>query len=111
MQAVADYDGDEITKLGLRILVLTFVRTGELWFAKWSEFENLDGDEPLSPIPAERMKLRRPHLVPLPHRAVAALGALRKLTGQKPVLFCAAAHNRKTTDAADGLPHVKDRPV
>jgi integrase len=87
MQALAAYDGDEITKLGLTILVLTFVRTGELRFAKWSEFENLDGTEPLWRIPAERMKLRRPHLVPLSSQAVSALKALRKLTGKKPVLF------------------------
>jgi integrase len=84
---LADYDGDEITKLGLRILILTFVRTGELRFAKWSEFENLDGREPLWRIPAERMKLRRPHLVPLSPQAASALGGLRKLTGKRPLLF------------------------
>jgi integrase len=87
MDALSKYDGDEVTKLGLRILILTFVRTGELRFARWSEFEKLDGTEPLWRIPAERMKLRRPHLVPLSAQAVTSLQALRKLTGKKPVLF------------------------
>jgi integrase len=87
MDALAGYDGDEITKLGLRILILTFVRTGELRFAKWSEFEDLEGPAPLWRIPAERMKLRRPHLVPLSRQVVSALVALRKLTGQGPLLF------------------------
>jgi integrase len=87
MRALSGYDGDEVTKLGLKILILTYVRTGELRFAKWSEFENLDGSDPLWRIPAERMKLRRPHLVPLSSQAVSALEALRKLTGKKPVLF------------------------
>jgi integrase len=87
MQALADYDGDEITKLGLKVLILTYVRTGELRFARWSEFENLDGDDPLWRIPAERMKLRRPHLVPLSSQAVSELKVLRKLTGKKSVLF------------------------
>lgn len=87
MRALSNYDGDELTKCGLRLLILTFVRTGELRFAKWSEFENLDGTDPLWRIPAERMKLRRPHLVPLSRQAVSTLQLLRKLTGKKTVLF------------------------
>ena len=86
MDALASYDGDEITKLGLRILILTFVRTGQLRFAKWSEFENLEGLEPLWRVPAERMELRRPHLVPLSRHAALALVALRRLTGRGPLL-------------------------
>jgi integrase len=87
MQALSAYEGEQITKLGLRLLVLTFVRTGELRFAKWCEFENLEGAEPIWRIPAERMKLRRPHLVPLSLQAVSALSELRKLSGKTPVLF------------------------
>jgi integrase len=80
--ALERYDGEATTKLALKLLILTFVRTGELRFAKWSEFENLDGKEPLWRIPAERMKLRRPHLVPLAPQAVLLLTTLRKLTGK-----------------------------
>lgn len=77
MEALTAYKGEVETKLALRFLIFTFVRTGELRFAKWSEFENLDGADPLWRIPAERMKLRRPHLVPLSPSAVAVLEKLR----------------------------------
>lgn len=87
LEALANYDGDEIIKLGLRNVILTFVRTGELRFAKWSEFEKLEGREPLCRIPAEPNEIASPHLVPLSSQTVYALGALRKLTGKKPVLF------------------------
>jgi integrase len=82
MKKLSRYTGDPITRLGVRILILTFVRTGELRFAKWSEFEHLDGPGALWRIPAERMKLRRPHLVPLAPQAVSVLLELRKLTGK-----------------------------
>ena len=87
MIALSDYDGEQTTKLALRLLIHTFVRTGELRFAKWNEFEDLDGPEPLWRIPAERMKLRRPHLVPLSPQAVASLESLHSLTGRKAHLF------------------------
>jgi integrase len=68
-----EYQGDDVTKLALRLTLLTFVRTSEVRFAKWSEFEDLDGPAPLWRIPAERMKMRRPHLVPLAPQAVEIL--------------------------------------
>lgn len=81
--ALEVYDGDVITKLGLKLLLLTFVRTSELRFACWSEFEGLDQAEPLWRIPASRMKMRRDHLVPLAPQAVAVISDLRKLTGNR----------------------------
>ena len=51
MNALESYDGDVVTKLGLKLLMLTFVRTAELRFARRSEFEELDGDNPLWRIP------------------------------------------------------------
>lgn len=72
------YDGSLQTKLAIRFLLLTFVRTGELRGAKWSEF-NLDKAE--WRIPAERMKMRDPHIVPLSRQAVAVLKELQLLTG------------------------------
>jgi integrase len=76
------YEGEDTTKLALRLILLTFVRTSEVRFAKWSEFEDLDGPEPLWRIPAERMKMRRPHLVPLAPQAVEVLRELRRWAGQ-----------------------------
>lgn len=82
MRALERYDGDDITKLGLKLAIYTLVRTAEVRFAQWKEFENLEGDEPLWRIPKERMKMRRAHLVPLSPQAVEALLKLRKLTGK-----------------------------
>jgi integrase len=86
-KALESYDGDIVTKLALKLTVLTFVRTGEIRFAKWSELENMEGREPLWRISADRMKMRRPHLVPLAPQAVAVLDELRRYTARSPYLF------------------------
>jgi integrase len=59
------------------MIVLTFVRTGELRAARWSEFDDLTGTEPLWRIPAERMKMKREHFVPLAPQVVTLLRQLR----------------------------------
>jgi integrase len=87
MSRLSTYDGDEMTRLALRLLILTFVRTGELRFAKWAEFENLGSKDALWRVPKERMKLRRPHLVPLAPQSVAILQALEKISGKGEYLF------------------------
>jgi integrase len=87
MVALEAYDGDVATKLGLKLLILTFVRTAELRFARWPEFEGIESREPLWRIPADRMKMRRAHLVPLAPQAVSILSALRKITGRSVMLF------------------------
>jgi integrase len=81
LKALESYDGDERTKLALKLMVLTFARTSELRASSWREIEDLEGDEPLWRIPAERMKMRREHIVPLAPQAVAVLRALRALPG------------------------------
>lgn len=81
------YDGELQTQLGLELIILTFVRTGELRVAEWKEFEDLDGKAPIWRIPAERMKMRTEHLVPLSKPAIAVLKRLKVLTGSKKVLF------------------------
>jgi integrase len=72
------------TRLALRLMMLTFVRTSELIEAEWSEF---DLDAASWEIPKERMKRRRPHLVPLSKQAVRALRELHALTGNNRYLF------------------------
>ena len=69
------------------LVLLTFVRTAELRFATWSEFEDLEGENPIWRIPAERMKMRRAHLVPLSKQAVAVLAKIRSLALGSPYLF------------------------
>jgi len=89
LKALEAYDGDQRTRLALRLMVLTFARTTELRAARWSEIENLAGSEPLWRIPAERMKMKREHIVPLAPQAVAVLRELRALPGSdaSPFLF------------------------
>ena len=80
-----DKDGGyRTTVLALRLMALTYVRTVELRKAHWCEF---DPDNAIWIIPAERMKMRQPHIVPLSKQAVTALKELRKLTGGGEVLF------------------------
>jgi len=85
------YGGYLGTKIALRLLLLTFVRTAELRKSEWGEFD-LDGSRfslggPTWVIPAERMKMRKMHLVPLSRQAVAALEELRTLSGNQAHLF------------------------
>jgi len=89
LSALAVYDGEPRTRLALRLTVLTFARTTELRAARWSEFENLAGNEPLWRISAERTKMKREHIVPLAPQAVAVLRELRALPGSEnsPFLF------------------------
>jgi integrase len=70
----------------LRLLVLTATRSGEARGARWDEFSGLDGDDPRWSISAERMKMARPHVIPLPKQAVAILREMPKVEGS-PLLF------------------------
>jgi len=67
------YDGSHFVRLALQMMAIVFVRTGELIPAQWSEF---DRREKLWSIPAERMKMRRPHVVPLSRQLLAVLDEL-----------------------------------
>lgn len=75
------------TRIALLLTIYTLVRTNETRFAKWSEFENLEGKEPLWRIPPERMKMRSEHLVPLAPSVVSMLAELRALGFAGPHLF------------------------
>jgi integrase len=81
LRAIEAYNGDPRTRLALRLMVLTFARTTELRAAQWAEFENLDERNALWRIPADRMKMKREHIVPLAPQAVAVLRELRALLG------------------------------
>jgi integrase len=86
LRAIDGYRGQPATECALRLLPLVFTRTGELRLARWEEFD-LDGKEPIWRIPAERMKSREPHLVPLSKQAVALLEALKPITGPEGLVF------------------------
>lgn len=73
-----------VTRLALRLLVLTFVRPGELRGARWKEF-NLKAKQ--WRIPAERMKMRAPHIVHLSPQAISVLKELKPQSGKSEYLF------------------------
>jgi integrase len=81
------YDGEPRTRLAIQLVVLTLLRTNEVRFGAWEEVEGLDGDSPLWRIPAERMKARREHLVPLAPQAVAILKALKEMSFSSSFMF------------------------
>jgi len=75
---------ENVTKHSIKLLMLTFVRTGELIGAKWEEI-NWDKEE--WHIPKERMKMKRPHVVPLSSQALAILKQVQDQTGDKEHIF------------------------
>jgi integrase len=79
LRAIDSYQGSFVTQCALRLAPMLFVRPGELRQAEWSEID-LDAGE--WNIPATRMKMRQPHLVPLPRQAVELLRELHLLTGR-----------------------------
>jgi integrase len=95
------------TKFALRLLALTAVRPGEIAGARWDEFEDLDGPEPLWRIPAARMKgdtTRKmeeggDHLVPLARQSVEVLDALRTVTGRFDLMFPSERHFHRQMSA------------
>jgi integrase len=79
LRAIDDYEGFFIIKCALRLAPLVFVRPGELRKAQWRE---IDFDKAEWRIPAERMKMREQHIVPLSRQAVEILRELEPLTGR-----------------------------
>ncbi|POE18599.1 integrase [Pectobacterium odoriferum] len=84
LRALSTYSGSKITQLATRILMLTGVRTIELRQAEWKEF---DFEKGLWEVPKERMKMRRPHLVPLSDQVIDALQQLYAVTGRYNLVF------------------------
>ena len=76
----------------MQLLALTFVRTGELIGAKWDEI-NWEREE--WHIPKERMKMKRPHVVPLSKQSLDILRELRTQTGDRENIFHSPASKSK----------------
>lgn len=84
LRAFDEYDGSFITKCALKLTPLVFVRPGELRQAKWTEINFEDKEWR---IPAERMKMRVMHIVPLSRQAIEILQELQPFTGKSDFLF------------------------
>lgn len=84
LSSLASYSGSMLVKLAMRLLILTGTRPGELRQAEWAEF---DFDNALWEIPAVRMKMRRPHMVPLPDQAITILKQIQPISGRYQFVF------------------------
>lgn len=92
------YSGNLETRVAIKLMILTFLRTNELRWARWEEF---DFDAKEWRVPSERMKgtldqkaSGAPHIVPLARQTIALLEQLRPLTGQYPLLFPGTKNKR-----------------
>ncbi|HEP0604800.1 tyrosine-type recombinase/integrase [Raoultella ornithinolytica] len=84
LRALSEYSGSTITRNATRLLMLTGLRTIELRASEWID---IDFDKGVWNIPAERMKMRRPHLVPLSSQVRELLEEIHQLTGRGKYVF------------------------
>jgi integrase len=80
LRAIDDYDGNYVTQYALKLAPHVFVRPGELRHAEWQE---IDFEAALWTIPAGKMKMRKPHRVPLSSQALELFGHLRAIVGDR----------------------------
>ena len=95
------------TALAMKFIILTFVRTSELRFADWDEFD-IDSSVPLWVIPAERMKMRKTHHVPLSSQAVNILKEMQVFSGPDGYVF-PQFYNRKKPMSENTLLYFSNR--
>jgi integrase len=84
LRSIEVYQGTHITRLAIKLLALTFVRTTELIGARWEEF---DLEARRWNVPASRMKMKTPHIVALSSQAIEVLELLRSLARSDELLF------------------------
>ncbi len=84
LKAINRYEGHERTRLALHLMSLTFLRTGELIGARWSEFDLVSKRWT---VPAARMKMPAPHIVPLAQQTLEVLQALKRAGTGDELLF------------------------
>lgn len=92
LRRIEVYQGSSVTRLAMKLMAMTFVRTSELIGARWEEF---DLDKARWDIPSERMKMRTPHIVLLSRQTVQLLRTLHTLTGHRELLFPGDRDHRK----------------
>lgn len=92
LRAIDRYVGSEHTRLALQLMALTFVRTSELIGARWSE---IDMDNARWSLPADRMKMKSPHIVALSSQAKSILDRLREISFDREFVFPGDLNPRK----------------
>jgi integrase len=96
LRAIDGYQGSSVVRWAMQLAPLVFVRPGELQKMEWSE---IDFDNSEWNIPAEKMKIGKPHLVPLSYQAVAILREAHALTGSGQYVF--PSHRTKDRPLCD----------
>lgn len=89
------YSGDILTRIGLQLITLTFVRTIELRHMEWSE---IDLEKREWRIPAEKMKMGKIHIVPLSDQSIELLEELRPHTGHRKYAFHSTRSNKPMSE-------------
>lgn len=84
LMKIEAYQGSQLTRLAMKLLAMTFVRTSELIEARWSEIDFEDAEWR---IPEKRMKMKRMHIVPLAPQAIQVLRTLQVISGGSELLF------------------------
>lgn len=92
LKDLAGYTGSVITKTATKIILLTAVRTQELRFARW---QDIDLEKGIWEIPAEVMKMKRPHVVPLSKQVIELFNLLKPLSGHYKLVFIGRNDHRK----------------
>ncbi|HHN8460439.1 TPA: tyrosine-type recombinase/integrase [Morganella morganii] len=92
LKDLASYTGSVITKTATKIILLTAVRTQELRFARW---QDIDLEKGIWEIPAEVMKMKRPHVVPLSKQVIELFNSLKPLSGHYELVFIGRNDHRK----------------
>ena len=87
LRAIDEYVGSPIVCAALKLSPILFQRPGEIRHMEWSE---INWEDSRWEIPAEKMKMRQPHIVPLPDQAIRELKALHPLTGNGKYVFPSA---------------------
>ncbi len=84
LRAIDNYQGDISTKYALKLLPLVFVRPANIRFMEWNE---IDFEKAIWRIPAEKMKMDSPHIVPLSAQAIEILQEIRQFNGDYKLVF------------------------
>lgn len=84
LRAIDGYEGQTLTKIAMQLSAHVFVRPGELRHAEWSE---IDMDAALWIIPADKMKMRKPHHIPLSRQSIELFRQLHAITGATGYVF------------------------
>jgi len=104
LHRIDTYTGRPLTRLAIEMTLLVFIRSSELRFARWSE---IDFETAMWTIPADReplegvkhfhrgSKMRTPHLVPLSRQALAVLEKIKRLSGNRDLIFVGDHDPRK----------------